>query len=190
MTTPPRDDGLPAPWRILGERRLIRTPVFDLKVRQAISPGHPDHGDFYVVDCPDWVNVIAVTPAHELVMIRQYRVGSGIVEWEIPGGLIDPDDADPVSAGVRELREETGYAGERARIIGTVSPNPALHTNLCHTVLVEAARPLHATEFDRHEDIQTVALPRDEVLRLLDAGRIRHALVVAALLFHLRQDQG
>jgi 8-oxo-dGTP pyrophosphatase MutT (NUDIX family) len=130
--------------------------------------------------------VLAQTPARELVMIRQYRIGSDHVEWEIPGGLIDPGDVDPVAAGARELSEETGYAGGLGRIIGSVSPNPALQTNLCHTVLIPEARLERPPQLERYEDIETIALPIPEVLRMLDDGQIRHAMVVAALLFYLR----
>ena len=33
---------------------------------------------------------------------------------------MDPHDPSPVATGVRELREETGFEGENARIIGNV----------------------------------------------------------------------
>jgi 8-oxo-dGTP pyrophosphatase MutT (NUDIX family) len=176
----------PHGWQTLDQKRLIHTPVFDLHLRRARGPHHPDPGNFYVFTCPDWVNVIAQTSAYELVMIRQFRIGSDCVEWEIPGGLIDPGDADPIAAGARELSEETGYAGGAGRIIGSVNPNPALQTNLCHTVLIPEARLARPPQLERYEDIETVALPVSEVCRMLDAGLIRHALVVAALLFYLR----
>ena len=52
-----------------------------------------------MIDCANWVNVIAVTPDRHLVMIEQYRHGSTTVELEIPGGMIDAKDASPDRGG-------------------------------------------------------------------------------------------
>jgi ADP-ribose pyrophosphatase len=80
-----------------------------------ISPRTGKEHDFYVLDSVNWVNVIAITPDQQLVMVEQYRHGSNTVELEIPGGMMDAGETDPVATAVRELREETGYAGENAR---------------------------------------------------------------------------
>jgi ADP-ribose pyrophosphatase len=115
------------------------------------------------------------------VMIEQYRHGTQTLELEIPGGIIDPHDASPVAAALRELREETGYAGENARLIGQVFPNPAIMNNTCYSVLVENCRCLHPLELDHGEDLRTRLVPQAEVPALVAAGQIRHALIIAAL---------
>jgi 8-oxo-dGTP pyrophosphatase MutT (NUDIX family) len=129
----------------------------------------------------DWVNVIALTADQQLVMVEQYRHGSDTVELEIPGGMMDPDETEPVKTGVRELREETGYEGDNSRIIGKIFPNPAIMANTCYTVLVENCSLKHATGLDHAEDIATQLIPVSEVPDLVRSGRIRHSLVVVAL---------
>jgi 8-oxo-dGTP pyrophosphatase MutT (NUDIX family) len=129
------------------------------------------------------VNVIAVTPDERLVMVEQYRHGSGTVELEIPGRMMDPHDASPEAAALRELREETGYAGERPRRLGEVFPNPAIQSNLCYTVMVENCRCVHPVEFDHGEDLATRLVPISEVTGLVETGKIRHSLVVVALCY-------
>jgi len=120
-----------------------------------ISPRTGKEHDFYVLDSVNWVNVVAVTPDQKLVMIEQYRHGSNTVELEIPGGMMDAGETDPVATAVRELREETGYEGENARILGRVHANPAILTNTCFTVLVENCRLKHGVQFDYSEDLVT-----------------------------------
>lgn len=46
----------------------------------------------------------------------------------------------PKRPHLRELLEETGYAGETIKYLGAVNPNPAIFNNLCHTYLVETAK--------------------------------------------------
>jgi len=134
-----------------------------------------------VLDSVNWVNVIAITPDQKLVMVEQYRHGSNTVELEIPGGMMDPGETDPVATAVRELREETGYAGENARRLGRIHSNPAILSNLTFTVLVENCRREHAVEFDHSEDLETRLVPVAEIPRLVAEEKIGHSLVVVAL---------
>jgi 8-oxo-dGTP pyrophosphatase MutT (NUDIX family) len=119
-------------------------------------------------------------------MIEQYRHGTGTVELEVPGGMMDARDAGPQAAAMRELREETGYEGEKPRIIGQVFPNPAFMSNICYTVLVENCHCLHPVEFDHGEDLITRLIPVAQIPELVAKGKIKHSLVVVALC-HFRQ---
>lgn len=169
------------PWQKLGSRPLGEFRIFSLRSDRLISPRTQAEHEFLVIDCVNWVNVIALTPERQVVLIRQYRHGSGTVELEIPGGMVDPRDATPVEAGARELREETGYEGTRARIIGEIFPNPAIMSNTCHTILIEDCRLLHPVEFDQGEDLATELVPAAELPRLAASGRFMHSLVMVAL---------
>jgi 8-oxo-dGTP pyrophosphatase MutT (NUDIX family) len=171
------------PWEKVDTRTLADYRIFTIRSDRKVSPRTAQEHDFYVIECVNWVNVVAVTRNRELVMIEQYRHGSNTVELEIPGGMIDPADASPVAAGVRELREETGYDGENARILGQTYPNPAIMSNTCYTVLVENCECRFPTELDSAEDVVTRLVPVDEIPKLVAAGKIQHSLVVVAL-FH------
>lgn len=135
-----------------------------------------------VIVPPDWVNVIAVTPEGRLLLVKQFRFGVDDFSLEIPGGMIEAGE-DPVAAGVRELREETGFAGTSAKLIGSVHPNPAIQSNRCHFVLVEGATLRGAVAWDPDEEIEVTSAPVDEVLAWARSGRITHGLVLCALFF-------
>ena len=169
------------PWKKVRSKLIGDFRIFKLRSDVKISPLTGKEHDFYILDSPKWVNVIALTPDHQLVMIEQYRHGSNTVELEIPGGIMDPGDLSPVATGCRELREETGFEGENPRIVGQVFPNPAIMSNVCYTVLVENCRPTSAVEFDSAEDLITCQVPVEQVAQLVASGKIRHSLVVAAL---------
>ena len=105
--------------------------------------------------------------------------------------MMDPHDASPEAAGARELREETGYEGQQARVIGKVFPNPAIMSNTCFTVLIEQCQCLHPVMFDHGEDLVTRLVPVEQVPELVATGQIRHSLVVVALYyFELSQRRG
>ena len=171
------------PWPRIDSKQLGDFRIFSIRSDQKVSPRNGQPHDFFIIDCVNWVNVIAVTPDEQLVMVEQYRHGSNTVELEIPGGTMDATDASPLAAGVRELREETGYEGTDARIIGRVFPNPAIMSNSCYTVLVENCRPQHPVEFDSGEDLLTKLVPAGQIPRLLAEGKIQHSLVVVALCY-------
>ena len=133
-----------------------------------------------VLDCPDWVNIVARTPEGRFVVIRQFRFGTGTNTLEIPGGMIDPGE-DPLSAAKRELREETGYESEAWTPLGYVEPNPAFQTNRCHHFLATGAVRSASQELDAGEDIVVDTLSPDELRGAIDDGSMRHALVITAV---------
>jgi 8-oxo-dGTP pyrophosphatase MutT (NUDIX family) len=89
----------------------------------------------------------------------------------------------PVAAAVRELREETGYEGENARVLGKIFPNPAIQSNTCFTVLIENCRCVHPVQFDAGEDLQTQLVPAADAPKLVAEGRIQHSLVAVGIYY-------
>ncbi|MEY4940472.1 MAG: hypothetical protein RIQ93_2207 [Verrucomicrobiota bacterium] len=182
----------PSRWERLGEVIQAKTRIFDLLSARYRHPVRGAERDFVVVHAPDWVNVIALTADHHLVLVRQFRYGINDFSLEIPGGVMELSE-DPVTAGLRELREETGFTGGSARLLGSVHPNPAIQSNRCHFVLVEGAAKSHELEWDADEEIQVTLRPVEEVFTLARGGGITHGLVLDALLFfepHWRMRQG
>ncbi len=172
----------PSAWERLVDATLDNFRIFRVRRTRYRHEREKREGEFVVIDSNDWVNVVAVTDDGQLVLVRQFRFGRHEFTLEIPGGMIEHGE-DPVAAGVRELREETGYAGRSARILGRVHPNPAIQSNVCHIVLVEGARRVGETQFDANEEIEISTAPVEEVLRFAHEGRITHALVLDALFF-------
>ena len=171
----------PARWEKLAEKSVALTRVLELL---SVGYRHPHRGterEFVVVRANDWVNVIALTPAGEIVLVQQFRFGIDAFSLEIPGGVMEPGE-DPIEAGLRELREETGFVGTRARLLGSTHPNPAIQSNWCHFVFVEDAMRSAELEWDPDEEIEVTTLPAAEVLALAHSGGITHALVLNALL--------
>lgn len=170
------------PWETVGGADTSDFRIFRVRRFLARSPRTGDARPFTVLECPDWVNVIARTPDGSLVLVRQYRHGTGEDTLEIPGGMVDPGE-EPARAAARELREETGFAGEEPVLLGVVEPNPAIQTNRCHTYLIDGCRRVADAAPDPGEDLEVEVMPEADVLAAARDGRIRHALVLCALLW-------
>jgi len=171
------------PWEKVSSEPAGNFRIFTIRRDHKISPRTRQVHDFFVLESVDWVNVIALTPDQQLVMVEQYRHGSNTVELEIPGGMMDPHETSPELTGARELREETGYEGDTPRIIGNIFANPAIMSNVCHTALIEKCRCVHPIELDHSEDMVTRLVPVADIPGLVRAGKIRHSLVVVALYY-------
>lgn len=163
---------------------LLDTPIFRLRRDRAEHPETGHVGDYFVLENPDWVNVVAITPAREILLVRQWRHGTASVELELPAGLVEPGES-PLDAAARELREETGYAAGRVTLLGEVAPNAAFQRNTCFTVLAEGCAPAGATRFDAGEDIELVVEPVARLPALMREGHFRNAMVHIGLLWWL-----
>lgn len=154
------------------------------KVRRDVSAdprGRGEH-DFYVIEAPDWVNVIPVTKSGEVVFIELYRHGSGEVSLEIPGGMVDPGEEPPDTAA-RELLEETGYEAREVVPLGRTRPNPAIQDNWLHTFLARDVEHRQEPSDDGTEQTRVRLVPLAQVPALIAGGEISHSLVVVG--FHL-----
>jgi ADP-ribose pyrophosphatase len=181
--TAPAGGALVGDWSPHEAELLVEAGIFTLRKIRATSPSEPGKvGEFVYIDAPDWVNVIALTDDDQVVLIEQYRHGVGAVTLEIPGGTVDAGE-DGVTAGLRELAEETGYTGDDVRMIGTVTPNPAILNNICTTLLVTGAKRTCETDLDAMEEIAVRLEPLERIPDLIREGKINHSLVLAAFHF-------
>ena len=170
------------PWRRIRSERLQDCRVFEVDRVAFAPPDSDDTRDFFVVDAPDWINIIPLTDDRRVVMVRQYRFGVEDFTLEIPGGMCDGDEA-PIDAARREMREESGYAARAIVPLGWVHPNPAIQTNRCHSFLARGAHLVGEPDPDPDEAFEISTVPLDDVPRLIEEAKITHSLVVAA--FHL-----
>jgi ADP-ribose pyrophosphatase len=99
----------PKKYLLLSSEVLHGNPLFQILAEEKQHPAGKK-GRFIRVHAPDWVTVIPlrmVGTELEILMIHQYRHGSDSLVWEFPGGVMEAGES-PTTAGLRELKEETG----------------------------------------------------------------------------------
>ncbi len=172
-------------WITKDNEVLAKTRIFSLEKSRRHEEGTQKNGEFYVLDAADWINVIAITPDNNVVLVEQFRHGSEDFELEIVGGLVEKDEA-PKDAALRELREETGYVmsdESQITLMGKVLPNPAFLNNTCYTYLITNVKQVGEQKFDEHENIIVRLEPLEKIDDLIRTGHITHSLVVAAFMW-------
>lgn len=176
------------PWRELRRQHVVSCRIFDVERSVAESPVDGTEHEYYRILSPDWVQIIPITPADEVVMVRQYRHGSSAIELEIPGGLIDAGE-DPAAAAIRECREETGYEAPEARSLGSINPNPALHSHRLYSYYARNVRPVGEILNTATEQTEVELVPLADIPARIRAGDIDHALVVHTLWRFLHEQR-
>tara|TARA_B100001758_G_C18388220_1_gene601375 strand:- start:1432 stop:1980 length:549 start_codon:yes stop_codon:yes gene_type:complete len=170
-------------WDKVSSKFLIKNKIFKLREDRVISPKKESEHPVWVIDTPDWVNIIPITKENEVILINQHRFGTEKLCLEVPGGMVDEGEK-PMDAAIRELSEETGYTSSKVIEIGRVEPNPALMSNHTYSYLALDASQTEEQKLDGMEDIEILKKPIDEIPLLIEQGDIEHALVICAFYFY------
>ena len=171
----------PQPWEVIDSEYLFRRPWLTARRDHVRLPNGAENPEYYVLEYPDWVNIIARDKEGQFIMIRQYRHGRGETSFELVAGVIDPTDPNPLAAAQRELYEETGYAGGEWSKLMTISPNAGACTNYSHTYLAVGVEKVSSQHLEESEDIKIVLLDREEVIRMLKNDEFHQAMMAAPL---------
>ena len=169
-------------WQRVASARVADCRVFHVRRDVAVDPRDDSRHDFFVIEAPDWINVIPVTSDQQVVLIEQYRHGTNEITLEIPGGMVDQGES-AISAAGRELIEETGYSSSKIKLLGRTRPNPAIQNNWLHSFVALNCELSGTVKFDSSEHISTKLVPLGKIEGLISSGRINHSLVVASFYF-------
>ena len=174
-------------WKVLRTEYLIKRPWLTARRDEVELPDGRTIPEYYVLEYPDWVNVIAITKDGQFVMERQYRHALGSTNFELPCGVIEQGET-PIEAAKRELEEETGYGGGEWTKLITLSANPGTMTNLTHCFLATGVEQISEQHLDPTEDLSVHLLTREEALNLLRDNEMMQSLMVAPLLKYLSKE--
>lgn len=177
------------PWELRQVKTLARFGIYEVLRETRRNPRDGREHDFCVQLSRDWVTVVPITDSGHVVVVRQFRPGSGEVTWEFPGGVVEPAE-DPADAVTRELEEESGYRAGKVTAVGGFKPNPALIRNTLYVFMASGCSDTGKRNFDDSEDLDTFLVSADEVDSMVDDGTMNHALMVTAWLCVRRRLPG
>lgn len=177
---------MPTKWKVARSETLLKDRWIDLRAETCVTPSGAEIAPYYLLRFPDWVHVVALTEADEIVLVREYRHGMGDFCLGLPAGIVDADDADPEQAARRELAEEAGYKARSWRRVASLQAEPSRQGNLIHVFLAQGVIGGLERRLDPGEEGLTVECrPVAELLDALADGVLPHAAQISALLLAL-----
>ncbi|MDR0531114.1 MAG: NUDIX hydrolase [Oscillospiraceae bacterium] len=163
----------------VAEHVLYRGKIVTLRRDEARLPnGLPCVRE--VVEHPGGVCVAALTGEQELLLVRQFRYPYGEILLELPAGKLEPGE-DPLLAGQRELREETGATAEKYESLGVFYPTPGycgekIYMYLARGLTFQAPQP------DDDEFLQCLRVPLGEAVRMVLRNEVADGKTQAGVL--------
>ncbi len=172
----------PGGWEVLATRCVVDHPFMPLHAETVRTPAGAVFDSWWVLRFPDWVMVVPFTDDGRVVLIRQWRQGARHFGLEIPAGVMDAQDADPVLTAARELEEETGFRAARLDYAGWQWPDASRNANRMHVVVAHGCVPDGLRALEPGETIEPVLVTVAECRALLLRGEMRSALHASSLL--------
>jgi ADP-ribose pyrophosphatase len=169
---------------ITREKRTIynQPPWLTVELRQVELPDGRVISDWPWIKTPDYVNVVAQTAECEFLCFRQVKYGIQGDTLAIIGGYLTPGE-DPLAAGQRELREETGCEAPEWISLGEYLVDPNRGVAKGYLFLARGVRRVTEPIADDLEEQHPILLSREELETALWAGEIKVLAWAAAVAF-------
>ena len=176
-------------WKVLQSQYLAKEPWFTARKDTVELPNGNQIPSYYILEYPNWVNVIAITKEGKFIFVRQYRHGLQDIFYELCAGVCEKEDVSPLQSAQRELLEETGYGNGEWTEYAVLSANPSTMTNLTYCFLAKDVEPVAAQHLEATEDLSVHLLSIEEVKELLATDQIKQSLMAAPLWKYMAENK-
>jgi ADP-ribose pyrophosphatase len=141
--------------------------------------------DWPWVITPDYVNVVVRMEDGKFLCFRQMKYGLETPSLALVGGYLEEGE-EPLAAGKRELREETGCEAPEWIDLGHYRVDPNRGIAFGNLYLACQARRVCKPIVDDLEELEMVMLSRSELEQALAKGEFKVMAWAAAVAFALR----
>ena len=176
-------------WKTLSSEYIFRRPWLTVRQDEFLLPTGNRIPEYYILEYPDWVNMIAITRDGRFVFVRQYRPGIARTCYELCAGVCEKEYDSPLISAQRELLEETGYGNGNWQEYMVISPNPSTHTNTTYCFLATDVELISSQHLEDTEDLTVHLFTLEEVKQLLLDNEIIQSLHAAPLWKYIAEQR-
>lgn len=167
-------------WKQLGKEYLIKNRWITVRKDHVLQPSGIEIDDFYVIERPKRVHVVAITKEGQYIFEKQYRYAINRDCLEICAGIVEPNET-PLQAAQRELLEETGYAGGQWQQLSVHAVDTSNMTEVSYSFLAKDVIKVSEQHLERTESLELLLLTEEEAKQALCRGDIISSLMATPL---------
>lgn len=168
------------PWKTLSRHTVYDNPWIRVEDHQVLTPSGAKGQYGKVCFKNQAVAILALDQHSGVYLVGQYRYTLALYSWELPKGGA-PRDEDPLAAAQRELREETGLAAHRWRLLMQMHISNSVTDELGSMYLAQDLEQ-GASQPEETEQFAIQVLPFAQTLEWVHEGKITDAISIAAIL--------
>lgn len=173
-------------WKVLESNYVYKDRWFIARADKCAFPDGRIIEPYYVLEFPNWCNVVLVTEDEKIVLVKQYRHAIQQTTIELPGGVIDANE-NAEQAAIREVQEETGFEITNIQLLYKTAPNPATNNNFAYFFLAKAGNIITQQKFDAFEDMDVQIYSKEEVLHMIENSQLAHGVQIGAIYAAFKQ---
>jgi ADP-ribose pyrophosphatase len=160
-------------WKVLKEQDVSPSPWFPILQHTVQLANGQIIDDYFFSPLGDVVQVLALTPAHEVVLVRQYKHGLGEILLELPGGMRQ-NGKSLIQSALNELEEEAAIKVNAEDLIslGKIANNPTKTRQITYGYILFNAQFNSVQKPDVTENIEILTMPAPQVLQYVKEGKI------------------
>lgn len=175
-------------WGILDSSYPFKSKWLTVRKDRVRMPSGYEMDDFYVLEYPNFVNIIAITTDNKFIIEQQYRHGIQQIAYELCAGGCEEGES-PIQAAKRELLEETGYSYGKWIEYMQTAPDPNSRTSICTTFIATGVEKVQIQSLEKSEDIKIHLLSLNEIEQLLITGKIIEDVMQSALWRYIYENK-
>jgi 8-oxo-dGTP pyrophosphatase MutT (NUDIX family) len=175
------------PWKVKKTELILDHQWAKVRRDECELPNGNIIPDYFYWEGGDFAQVFAVTAGKKIVLTRQYKHAARSVVIELPAGMIDLNGETALEAAKRELKEETGYAGDAWTPLSVLNVSSAKSTTKSHAFLLTNAMKVADAISSPREQIETFLVPLDELMRYIIERQIVDVNSIATTLLATRK---
>ncbi|MDO8558869.1 MAG: NUDIX hydrolase [bacterium] len=170
-------------WKELASELILKTPFFKFFRKDFRRPDGVVIKDYYLMEKPDSVHIIAFTKDKKIVLIKHYRPGLGDISIELPAGSVGSNET-PESAALRELFEETGYFAGNLSEISDFSQDTSRFVGVsCHLFLAWDLQKFESRiSLQEDQEIEIIEVTPSEAIEMVRKRQIKDLPTIAGIL--------